>query len=493
MLTGERGSIVVQSPKSSQHSIVASIGTARGASCSGKPESGHVPALAPATQRGQLGRRALAWLAVPVLLIAPVAAQAQTAEMTLPVIAKDRGLHSGDFVLHPAITVQGHHDTNMFNGNTEDFGNPPVSATSIRILPRLSLSNDLTSNTTFLFSSVGDARIYVSDNKNVTAQSNIGGAANLDLTFGQRRPLALGLFNHFNRALRSNNWETQTNLNRTSNDVGARVEFHPGDIPERRPFNLALIGSYARDSFEDFKAGSTQSVRTRLTSSWRFLPKTAGILDASWDFRYTTDDNRQLQKAGMSFNSQPFRAKVGLAGALTKRLSFELLGGWGLSMHEKGDTYNNYLATAAIGLRPGESTRLTLGYTHDFRDAFYGNFVDFHRGWVNMNQRFGQIMDVKVAFGASYGMYGAYDPYKFLQNINYTISQTNRKDVALDGSIVAGFEVARLISMDVGYQLRSIITDYKISVGNGVPQAGAVLDVGGYTAHEIYASVTLRY
>jgi hypothetical protein len=337
-------------------------------------------------------------------LLAPQTGFAQTAEMALPTIAKDRGLRSGDFVMHPSISVQGHHDTNLFNGDELEQGNKPVAATSIRIIPRLALSNDLANNTTFVFSSAGDARVYISDNKAVTAQDNIGGNASLDLTFGQRKAIAFSVFDHFVRALRANNWETTTSLNRNSNDAGARIEFHPGDVPERRPFNVALMGSYSVDRFTDFKPGDVNMVRTRLTGSWRFLPKTAAILDARWDFR--NYDNPTLSNSGLSFNSRPFRALAGIAGALTKRVSFQVEGGWGVSLHDSGDSFNSYLATASIGVRPSESTRLTLGYTHDFRDVYYGNFTQFHRGMLNLHQRFGNIMDVRATFGASYGTYG---------------------------------------------------------------------------------------
>lgn len=157
--------------------------------------------------------RILGGCALALAIGVPAVAHAQTAAMGLPVIAKDRGLRSGDFVLHPSITVQGRHDTNLFNGNALD--NQPVGATSIRIIPRLSLANDLTSNTTFVFTSAGDARIYVSDNKNVTAQDNFGGNANLDLTFGQRKAIAFSVFDHFTRALRANNWVRESATERT--------------------------------------------------------------------------------------------------------------------------------------------------------------------------------------------------------------------------------------------------------------------------------------
>ena len=92
---------------------------------------------------------------------AAVPAFAQTAEMNLPALTQDRGLRTGEFTLHPSIGVMGHHDTNVFNGNDKEVGNPPKGATSVRILPRLSLLNDGTGNVNFSFTGNGDIRICV--------------------------------------------------------------------------------------------------------------------------------------------------------------------------------------------------------------------------------------------------------------------------------------------------------------------------------------------
>ena len=218
--------------------------------------------------------RSLAVLVAAVVLGLPAAPVfAQSSEMTLPSIAKDRGLRSGDFLLRPSVTVTGHYDTNIFNASPQEaLINPIRGAASIRVLPKLSLQNDLTGNTVFNFAAAGDGRVYVSGDAAVKNLNNFGGSSSLDVTFGQRKPIAFTLFDFFNRSLRANNWETLQTLNRNSNDVGGRVEFHPGDTPERRPFNIALSGAYSIDRFEDYGGFNTNTIRTRLNGSWRFLP-----------------------------------------------------------------------------------------------------------------------------------------------------------------------------------------------------------------------------
>lgn len=100
--------------------------------------------------------------------IGSVVAHAQNAaEMSLPPLTKDPGLRSGDFVLHPSVSVMGHYDTNIFNGNDIEKGNVPKGATSIRIIPRLALANDVQSDIAFHFAAAGDGRFYLSENENI--------------------------------------------------------------------------------------------------------------------------------------------------------------------------------------------------------------------------------------------------------------------------------------------------------------------------------------
>lgn len=447
--------------------------------------------------------RALALLAAmtcALAVIAPAPAVAQTAEMGMPSIAKDRGLRSGDFLLRPSVTVTGHYDTNIFNASPQEANqNPILGATSIRIAPRLSLQNDLTGNTVFNFAAAGDGRLYLSDNQSIKNLDNFGGSTNLDVTFGQRKPIAFTLFDYFNRSLHANNWETIQTLNRNANDVGGRIEFHPGDTPERRPFNLAVSGSYAIDRFQDYGGFDTNTIHTRLMGSWRFLPKTAAYIDSSWDFRSFTD--QLLLERNLAYNSKPFRVRVGTSGAISRRVSFDLSAGWGMALLDSPVVtgFNSYLATASLGFRPTDLTRLTFGYSHDMRDAYIGGFAEQHRLGLSMKQRIGTFVDVSVNFAASYLKYGAAQASSGVSVVgaSQVVDSSGvaipgyfqRHDWQLDGNLLASFEVSRFIGLGVGYTLRSVITPFKLTSASTT----GLLDAGEYTAHEIFATVTARY
>lgn len=433
---------------------------------------------------GRSGKASLLAAAGTLALLSVSPAWAQTAEQPLPAIAQERGVRTGEFTLYPSFGVAGHHDTNLFNGNNEE-NNRPIGATSVRFSPRLSLSNDPNSNVAFAFNGTGDLRLFLSDSSAVSTQDGVGGGMGLNVTFGQRRAFSLTLFDNFSRALRAPNWEINSTLDRVSNDVGARIEFHPGDIPERRPFNLALGASWGVDLFDFFPGGDSSTIRSKLAGSWRFLPKTAAILDATWDFR--TYANSSLSSQNLAANSQPFRVKVGLNGALTKRLTATGLAGWGLSNHAQGASYNSFLASVGLGLRASESTRLFLGYDRDFSDSFIGNFGAFHRIGFSLTQRFGQVMDVTAQFATRFIEYGEFKPIGGLVALDPSCNC--RRDTGLEGGIAANFDVARLIGMNIGWTMRSVQTNFKVVAND----KKTILDSGAFTGHEIFAAVTLRY
>lgn len=440
---------------------------------------------------------ALTALLVPALALAagaPVGSgggtQTGTAAMALPSITKVRGVRSGDFTLMPSIGVIGHHDTNVFNGNEQDVGNSPVAGTSLRLAPKLGLTNSTSSEVQFQFDAKGDVRIYMSEIEELSELTNFGGTADLGVTLAARKAISFTMFDHFTRSLQADNWQTLNNLNRVHNEVGGRVSFHPGEIPERRPFEVSLLGSYVVDKFEKFVNGSTSAVRTRLTSSWRFLPKTAFIFDATWDFRKF--DNSNL--LGITSNNRPWRVTTGLAGAVSKRVTARLTGGYGMSLHDSGPQFSAPIWGVGIGYRASATTLVNLDYTHNFYDAFMGNFVDFHRGSASLNQRFGAMLDVTLYGTVTYGVYGALAQ----DSINQIAAQTKdvtgisvapvRTDVVLDAGIRANFEISRVLGAGLSYRFNGVFTDFVVKTTDN-----RILDVGSYTSNELQASLTLRY
>ncbi len=457
----------------------------------------------PSPQTAGVDRRNSAFLAilavVVVAVMLPSAVLAQAGSLSQPDLGSaaamqslresgrsDRGLRSGEFILTPSMELDVHHDTNVFNGNEREVGNEPVSGTSLRLIPRLGLTNGSDSDIQFAFDAAGDARIYIADSNSALGElTNFGGNADLAVTFFRRRAISLTLSDNFARSLQANNWETTETLNRLGNAIGARVAFHPGEIPERRPLEIALSGGYVTDSFDEFRSGNTTTIRSRLSGSWRFLPMTALLLDARWDFR----DYEAPSALGLTANSTPWRVKAGLSGAITQTISFRAAGGYGMSQHDttnEAATFSGFLASVGLLYRPSTLTLISIGYDRDFQDSFYGNFYSYHRGLVSLRQGFGSLVSATVWFNFSYATFGRFD--RQLDGI--IITQRDRRDSQLRGGLRVNIEASRLLALNLGYQVRGVITNYQL-LANDASQR--ILDVGAYMAHEIFAGVVVRY
>jgi len=395
-------------------------------------------------------------------------------------IAKNRGLRSGSFLLRPSIQIDGHYDSNVFNGNDDESGNLPQAGTSLRLSPQIALDNGTDSEIQFRLNALGDIRLYLSDQANLKSLNAFGGSADLNVDFAARRAISFSVFNNFSRSLRPNNWQTTATLNRISNQIGGRVAFHPGDVPERRPLEINLQAAYSVDRFEDFQFGDSDMIRTRLNGSWRFLPRTAAIVDVRWDFRSFLDGSNPF-----TTNSSPWRVQTGLAGALTNRVTFRLTGGWGDSSHDSGSSFDSAIGQVSLGYAPSATTFLSVGYSRDFQQAYYGNFIDANKGTVTLQQQLGSLMTLHAWFAFTYGIYGEFRDIP----ANTKVTQANRKDYILDGGLRGQIEFTRLVGMTVGYTVRGVLTNFRIES----TQSDKVLDVGAYVAHEIFAGLALRY
>jgi hypothetical protein len=431
--------------------------------------------------------------------MAPLAAFAQAGALAQPDLGSaaamqtlrdstnaDRGLRSGEFILTPSLELDVHHDTNVFNGNESEAGNEPVAGTSLRLIPRLGLTNGTDSDIQFGFDAAGDARIYLAESGTPLGElTNVGGHADLAVTFFRRRAISLTLSDNFRRALQANNWETTETFNRIGNAIGARVAFHPGEIPERRPLEIALSGSYVTDSFDDFKAGDTTTIRSRLSGSWRFLPMTALLLDARWDFR-SYDSPSSLS---LTADSTPWRLKAGLSGAITQTISFRATAGYGMSQHDttnEESTFSGFLASVGLLYRPSTLTLISIGYDRDYQDSFYGNFFSYHRGLVSLRQGFGSLVSATAWFNFTYATFGEFTNVP----AGVEVSQAKRRDSQLRGGLRINIDASRMLAVNLGYQFRGVLTNYKIQT---IDASRRILDVGAYAAHEVFAGAVVRY
>jgi hypothetical protein len=92
-----------------------------------------------------------------------------------------------------------------------------------------------------------------------------------------------------------------------------------------------------------------------LNGKWKFLPKTAVMVDVSTDVRTYFDPTVALNPAATLF-----RAQAGLVGLVSPRISVTLLAGYGGDFASK--KLNTVIGNAELAYTPTEMIKVSLGY-----------------------------------------------------------------------------------------------------------------------------------
>ena len=106
-----------------------------------------------------------------------------------------------------------------------------------------------------------------------------------------------------------------------------------------------------RLGYDEYRAG--------LEAKWRFLPRTALLVDGSWTTRKPNDTTESPPFTG-------WRAGAGFQGLVTANLAATLRGGWGSANTEGGGGISTWLARAEVEWIPTLTASARLGYVHDW-------------------------------------------------------------------------------------------------------------------------------
>jgi hypothetical protein len=126
--------------------------------------------------------------------------------------------------------------------------------------------------------------------------------------------------------------------------------------------------------------------RFTLGGRWRFLPKTAIVLDASFAFRNYNDET-------LSIPSHPLRVEVGLVGLVTEKLRVTLRAGWADTLAARGADFGGPVGEFQIGWDPTPTIGLTAGLlaTVEPVSDLFGWYNDYRLFTSGRLQLFGRL------------------------------------------------------------------------------------------------------
>lgn len=320
----------------------------------------------------------LAVLLVSVGLFGPVTAHAEAGD----------GLRAGDLKLNPRLTLSGAYDENVFRLDGAEREGRVSTAPMLSIEPGLAISTiDPTSVDFSLDGSVAWEQ-YISQNPALQAQSGLQGAGKLSAVLSPRGALSLTLSDDFTYRNQPPPYASRNSWDRLVNSAGAEVGIHPGD----RILEVGLGYNYVVHRYltANLQELDKDTHEFGLDVAWKFLPKTALVLDADTSLvRYGTSA-RGTDGAGLqNVNSNPIHVRGGLSGLVSNRISVRLIGGHGWGLYDSGSSYRGLLALADITFKYGNldmDNRVTAGYERSFSDSSVGNYFSYHRGYLEVRQ-----------------------------------------------------------------------------------------------------------
>ncbi|QDG52732.1 hypothetical protein FIV42_18895 [Persicimonas caeni] len=416
------------------------------------------------------------------------------------------GLKSSDggWKLTPALTLSGGYNSNVFRtGEGEEFSSPTVDSPLGYVEPSLRISNPGARSFLLDFDASlqweqyfgGEVTAESGGVVNPVEQSGLSAKADIAATFNPKGDVSLTLDENFTRLNEPSNFTGNGTYNWIVNRAGATVGIQPGagilDVDLGYHWWLHYYET------ETLSQLDRNEHRFDLAARWRFLPKTALLVEADYGILSYSDSANEGEREDLdepvlaNFGSTPLRVQGGLSGLLTRRIAVRALAGYGWSMYEEGPSFSGVIGTAALAYTFGRldlKNNLELGYTRDFRNSTLGNYYSGHTVFANLEAGLYERL-VVMRLG------GRFELRDYTQNIDGTQSEEDTGNSLNDELLigVAGVQtnLNDWLIFDLEYNLRANFTDdfYTVPSFDG-EQLNFVRE---YTQHIITLSTTFQY
>jgi len=301
-------------------------------------------------------------------------------------------------LLHVGVGVEGGYDSNVFFSDTNASG-----SAILRVVPFLELNNTNRQGMvpSTLFYDLGATltyREYLSSDPDIKSQRAFQPGVFGTLEFGRQQSLGFAITEAYARTEDPPYIRGDQPITRDNNLATAAARWAPGGG------RLAGVLRYTNtlDLFEteNLKVANSVSHLMSLDVSWKWLPKTALVLQVSQGYIYYLNSQNGVSKP----SSFPFHAMVGLRGLITAKLIAAVLVGYAngfYDMTRQGPTglAGNLSANAEVTYRPTMLTSMVLGYRRDFQNAVLGDFYYLDSVYLSVGQaiasRFGAGLTVR--------------------------------------------------------------------------------------------------
>lgn len=248
--------------------------------------------------------------------------------------------------------------------------------------------------------------------------SRLEAGADLAAVFNKSGTVSFELADRFSRSDRTTNAAVAVGVISLFNEVRAGMSVRPGggalELTPSAAYALEFFSSIVPDEPGCGAAGCAvfnyQNLRAGLAGRYRFLPRTAIILDATYDARsyFAAADNQAAQL---------LKVQTGLAGLISPRIALLLKAGWAQDFLGAARTVVGH---AELSYFLNERSNIKFGYLRSIEPVpLFGSFGD-DRGYVEGNLVFGDRLRVQGYAAFDYLTY--YGAPRHDTNVIFTLS-----------------------------------------------------------------------
>ncbi len=359
-------------------------------------------------------------------------------------------------VVHPTVGAETGFISNVFYEDTS-----PIAAAILRLTGDLAFASaDIEDEAVGLNENEGEPpkydfsaglrmtyEEYLSGERTVQDQRNLGIGANIALTVFPQGKVRFSISDNFIRTNRPTNFESSRLLSRNVNHIKAGIAIQGKDSSLKTSFRV----ENTIDFFESTGAGIANRQQSLLGArlDWQFLPITRFYFDASYGL-YSAIGN------GTRVSATPLRLILGADTAITERTTVKVYSGFVTGFYASGADYLTAAYGAEFGLRYSPVGRATLGYKHDFVDSINANFYSDHALELKVDQQVSRALVTAKAQAI----------LRSYQGISPLIGASTRDDFILGVGVDAGYEMKEWLALSANYLTQVVATDY-VSVVDG--------------------------
>lgn len=389
--------------------------------------------------------------------------------------AQPNGIKIGDGRLHASLTVTAKYDSaaGYFGPTAQQGGDIAITPTAGLLFALDTPSTSVNANGSAGY--VWYTGLLNSGSKDV---SHFEASVGLNTAFNKTGAVEVDIGDQFTRSDRTSNTAAGIGLLSLYNSVSLAVPIHPGGgaievTPKVRWdvefFSALLPGRLPSCAAGDFSCDPNaasgmnySNLNFGLGAKWKFLPKTAAVLDASFDYR--TYFNAQSSTVGASTNlpSMLLRVQGGLSGLITSRIStLVLVGGAGDFAASSAKTF---ICQAEVAYLGAEFT-VRGGYLRTLNPIPILGAAGDDRGYVELRSLFFGRLGIRVGGAFDYLTYYAGPP---------------RGDYVISANAAINYQFVSIFSAGISYTFS---------------MRGSSLTAQGlnYQRHEPMLTLTLSY